>query len=113
MEQAIRSIYIEQIAKAVISKIIIAVPFLGLPVINQIFTAVFYKVAKMAYDEIEELAVIFKIEFKVEGQKEEYEQATENLRNVLKFPDKTAEEIKRAKDEYKKKLRDLIMLTAV
>lgn len=92
-----------------ISKIIIAVPFLGWPVINQIFTKLVYKLASMFIKEVETLAIFMKIDFKVNGQRERYEEATDQLREVLKTPN-TNEDVQRAKDEYKNKLRDLIML---
>lgn len=109
MEQAIKSIFFEQIVKAVISKIIIAVPFLGWPIINQIFTGLVYKLAKMFIKEMETLSVFIKIDFEVDGQRREYEKATEEMKEALKNP-QSYENLQKAKDEYREKLRNLIML---
>lgn len=112
METIVKSILFEEIIKAVMSKIITVIPVLGWPVINQIFSRVLYKVADMFYTELKTHSAFLQIDFEVETQRVEYDQATDDLRNVLSLPDVNEEEIQRAKDEYKKKLRDLIMLNA-
>ena len=106
-EEEASRIFFEVITKAVIKKIVTAVPFLGLPVIGNLFSLIVFKLAEKFWDEAKLYGSLLKIEFKVERQRVEYEEATEKLKQTLSVDDE--EEKKKARDEYREKLRNLIV----
>lgn len=111
MNIASKEILFDVITERVVSKIITLIPFLGWPIINQIVSKSIAKLIILSYETMHEMKVIAEIDFRGETQKKQYEEATDKLERALEEPI-NLEEIKRAKDEYKKKLRDLIMLNA-
>lgn len=110
VEKTIESLYYSAVVEAVIAKSIMAFPFLGLPVIKQIYSSMVKKIASKIYFEAETLGMFIKIDLTVDNQEREYTEATEELKVVIAKPEATEEEKQKAKDEFKKKLRALIML---
>ena len=109
-EVAARKLLYEVVLKSVMSKIVTAIPFFGLPFIYPILNFVFFKVADKIFNELADMGMLFKIDFKTEAQADAYIKATNELKEVLKLPDngENNAEIERRKEEYKKRLRDLI-----
>lgn len=99
----------EVVIKAVIEKIITAIPFFGLPIINPIFVFIVTQIAEKLYDQIVLVGGNIIIDLREDAKQREYEEATNILRFKLK-ENQDAEAIEKAKAEYKKKLGDLIRM---
>lgn len=86
---------------------IVEFPFLGLPIIKQMYSYIIQKVVGKIKDE-EQLFITFAIiDSDVQGRKKEYDTAVDNLKEVLQSP--VSEERKNeALEETKKRLRNLI-----
>jgi len=102
VEKVIRDI----VLKLLIQKIIQAVPWLGLSVINPVFVFFFSKIFDLIYDEMVVIGTFIKIEVKTQIEVDKYNKATIELKKAIDSQDK--EQINHAKDNYKKYLSDLI-----
>lgn len=87
-----------------------SVPFLALPVINQIYVAIVKMVAKNLYKNLKILGFNIKVDIEVAKQTDQYKEAVKNLKDVLKNENSTEQERKQASDDFDDSLRDLIML---
>lgn len=108
IDNIIHSILFDVVLKAVLARIIASVPFLALPIINPIFALILDKVASLFYDEMSKFIEFKVIDLQVGEQKNNYDAAVNNLKEVLSKPEQSPEEIQKAKDELKKRLHDLI-----
>lgn len=110
LEGIVKGIFKDVILKVVISKITEAVPFLALPIINPLFGLFAGWIGKFFLDEMINMFEIKLIDYKVDGQKNDYNEAVEKLKAVVDKPDKTPEELEAAKNELKEKLHNLVSL---
>lgn len=110
MGETIKKLYFEVVVEAAIASSIAALPFLGVPVIKQIYTFLVKHFAGNLFEEGEVYGLFYDIDSEVDEETTEYQEATDTLRTELERDDLTEEEKQRAKDEYKEKLRNLIML---
>lgn len=104
-----KKIIFDLVVKKAIAKVILAVPFLGLPVVNPVFVYVAQKLFTALYNEIEFEGELLMIGIKTDFQDKKYKEATTALGQAIK-QGKTDEELQKAHDEFKKRLHDLISL---
>jgi hypothetical protein len=108
----IKQIAIEQATKRAMSKIVALVPFFGLPVVNPVLGYFLAKYATILFEEGALLAQLGYIEVSVNADVRAVNNATDDLKKVLSNPFQNQEEIQKAKDEYKKRLADLIRINS-
>lgn len=108
VEKAVKALVFDVALKAIIAQIITKAPFLAWPVINPVFIYAITKVVELAYDEMIRVAGFIVIDFKTEMQRDAYEDARDELREELKKPERDEAAIAKAKEEFKKRLADLI-----
>lgn len=84
----------------VVSRILTAVPFFGLPVIKQITLFAISKLLRVFYDEAKLYQTFLKIDAKVDKEVKEVVEATEVLKENEDDPD--------AQENFKEKFRKLI-----
>lgn len=107
-EKELYSLFFEEVVSVVISNIISAVPFLGLPVINWFFVQAVKYLAKAFWKEASIVGMFIRIDFQ-EGEKQQrYEEAVQDLEDAVWSGDEAAKE--KARDEFKNTLRDLIRI---
>ena len=94
----------EIVWELLINKILVALPFLNIPIIRTVFKWIFRKFFDLVYDELMLFGAFIRIELKVNEQKEKYEQATIELKQAID----TKTGVESAKDNYKKHLANLI-----
>lgn len=102
------NIAFEIATKAAIASAVAAVPFLGLPVINQLFTWCCEQFVKPFRQELTLYFVFKVIDVVVDHQREEYDRAKDVLRAALNSTNQEA--IADAKEEYRKRLAELVKL---
>lgn len=106
----IDQVFREVILKIVIDKIVAKIPFLAFPIINPIFGWIVGWIGGQILDEMQNAIELKLIDMKVDGQKDDYNEAVEKLKVIVDKPDKTPEELEAAKNELKKRLHDLVSL---
>lgn len=105
--------------KAGIVYVISVLPILGVPPLKQIFTFIFEKLALVLYAQLSRFVVFSIIDIENQADLETYQSAVNSLRIVLETPAENYDhgpdgvnqrelEIEKAKQEYKKRLADLI-----
>ena len=108
--KVVRDLIFSAVLKAIMGRLVVAIPFLGLPIIGPLASLVIGKILSIAFDELQ-LIVEFKlIAADVAGQKEDYDKAVSDLKVVLDKPKELqdAAEIEKAKEALKAKLRELV-----
>ena len=108
MNEEIKRILIRKVVSEITSKVVLAIPFFGWPIVNQIFVAIAYKYVMKFFSEADLHGISITVNFKVESQKLKYEESVKNLKKVVMDTDKTKEEVEKAKNEFENSLRDLI-----
>lgn len=105
--------------KAGIASIISAIPVLGVTPLRQILTFIVEKIASILYEEFSRFVVFSIIDFQNDNDLRAYQSAVNSLRIVLDTPAENYDhgpeginqreiDIEKAKEEYKKRLKDLI-----
>jgi len=105
--------------KAGIAYVISVLPILGVPPLKQIFTYLFEKIALVLYEQLSRFVVFSIIDFENEADLKAYQNAVDSLKLVLNTPAENYDhgpegvnqreiDIEKAKEEYKKRLKDLI-----
>jgi len=95
--------------EAAIKAAIVYVPVLGAPIIKQLFTFCVEKFASLLYTQTELAVSFIVVDLKVNKQSEEYRAAVSELSTAI-VEQKSPEEIERAREEFKTRLRTLINL---
>lgn len=95
--------------EAAIKAAIAYVPFLGVPIIKQLFTFCVEKFASLLYTQTELAVSFIVVDLKVNKQSDEYREAVSQLSLAI-ATQKSPEEIERAREEFKARLRTLINL---
>lgn len=96
--------------KAVIASAVTALPLLGVPGINFVFTWVVNWVANQLLPHIETWFVDRAVDIQVNAEKEAYEKAKTELQAVLKKHVRNPKELQNASDDFDKRLADLIRI---
>lgn len=114
-EQIIHDATMNVAVEVALNAITVAVPFLGFPVIKQIFFFLSKKLIDSVYVEIAKKFAFTFIAMVEENHRSDYEEAKEKLRMAIDFPvatqkDESDAEIQKAITEYKAKLRALIVM---
>jgi len=104
-----KKLLFELLIEKAITKVIASVPFFGLPVINPIFIFAAEKLYSYLYDELEEEGTLLMIGIKTDHQRVKYQEATTELQTSIK-EGQSDEEIKKAREEFKKRLKNLVNL---
>lgn len=111
-KQVIEKIVFETIVKAVIKRIVAALPILGVPVIGPIFSFIVFRLADRIWEEIKIHSAFIYIEMKTDYERDSYDNAVNELKTVLE-DERTKEDqeaINEAKEEFKKRLARLVRL---
>lgn len=112
-ERIVHSTVMDVAVEAALNAITVAVPFLGFPVIKQVFFFVAKKLIDAVYVEIARGIAFQVIGMNVEKENAEYKEAVTALKNKIDFPTSTQKdeanaEIEKARLEFEEKLRILI-----
>lgn len=115
-ESVIKELITEVVVKAVVKKLVTAVPFFGLPIVNPIVSFFVMKVAKILYDEMSLSLSYTMIDSKVNQQTKDYDMAVLNLKYAIDIPVTSYDggevekqtEIEFRKTEFRNKLSSLI-----
>jgi hypothetical protein len=94
--------------KSVIAAAITALPFLGLPVLNQLFTWGVEWVAAKLLPHLQVFFVDTIIDIEVNAEKKAYARAREELQKVLTEKITNPAEVENASEEFDNRLADLI-----
>jgi hypothetical protein len=97
--------------KAVITRIVAAVPFLGFPVINPVFVYIITKLAGVIYEEISRVVAFSIIDHTVDQERQKYDDAVNQLKDAVKTGDQN--DIEKAKAEFKERLKNLVRIRPV
>lgn len=108
-ERIVHAIIFDVALSTVVDKLLLAVPWLGWPVIKQVFLFVLNKIVSLLYAEIEQGVALALIDQRVTAEKDAYIRAVEALKQELTKPNGEAE-VEKAKEEYRRRLRDLIRI---
>jgi hypothetical protein len=108
-ERVIKNLLLEVALKAALTQICVEIPALGLPVIRQLFFFLSTKLVEVVYDHLEQAVNFAIIDVKVDGKHRDYEAAVSKLREALI----KNEEIDKAQEEFKSRLRSLIHFDGV
>jgi hypothetical protein len=81
-------------------------PFLNLPIISAVFDKIVTAVANSLYTQLDKFVVIKVIDFQTQAQKDAYDSAVKELTAAHNSGDEDA--TNKAKEDFKKKLHDLI-----
>jgi len=106
MNEIVKKLVYEVIVKAAITRLVAAIPFLNLPIVNPLTVYFLGRFAEHLYDVISLYITFQVIDFQTAHQKIEYERAVSELLKAQQSQNK--EEQDRAKAEFKKRLGDLI-----
>lgn len=106
MNGIIKKLIFEVVVREVLNKILLAAPFLALPIINPLFTWGFTWVAGKIYDEMALVVSFQLIALKTDEQVRKYEAV---VREIQAAQDKEDLDEK-VREEYRKRLADLIRI---
>ena len=95
--------------KRALAKVIVSIPFFALPVVNPVFVYIAEKLYSILYDELKEEGSLLMIGIKTEYQAKKYQEAVDTFETVIKSGGKD-EDLQKAHDEFKERLRKLISL---
>lgn len=117
-EAVVKRLIYEVVVKAVIAKAVAALPFLGYPVIGPIFAFFVTKFADLVYEELARVVTFAVIDFQVERERAAFEEAAGKLKDTLATPpehydggpEEKEKKINEQKEEFKRRLADLIRL---
>jgi hypothetical protein len=109
IQKEIRALFFKEAVSAVIKKIVIQIPFLGYPVIGWMFASLVEWLAGKFWAEISLANLYLSIDIKEMSKLRDYQKSVRALKSALES--KQPEDIKqKAKDEFRKKLREVIVL---
>jgi uncharacterized membrane protein len=108
IEKLINTLVFDVAFDQLISRILNEVPFLGYPVIKQIFTFTTRKLLQLFYTFIEKELSKLVISAEVEAERKAYDAAVIALKEQLSKQEVNPDEIERARQEMRNRLRDLI-----
>lgn len=94
--------------KALVKRILIAVPFFANPILGPIITYVVTKVSEKFFTELYYHGIIMSVNFKVDSEVKNYKKAVSKFKQVTNNPMESEENKQKAIDEFKKSLSDLI-----
>lgn len=110
IEKTIHSLIFDVALEAALAEAIILVPFLGFPIIKQIFYFIARNLMELVYKQLALATIFTMIDIDVENQRLTYEAARTALKKELSKPEDLKNETERqaAVEEFRRKLRDLI-----
>lgn len=104
MSEIIKSLVWDVVLRAAIESLLVAVPFLNLPVVRQLVTYFLTKFGDFVYSQLDRYVAFTVIDLQTEHQRQEYEAA------VKRLAASTPEQLDLAKEQFKKTLHELIKL---
>jgi hypothetical protein len=118
-EEVTRKLIFDLAVKSAIASAIAQFPFLGIVGIRQIFSFIIEKTASLVYEQLSRFVVFSIIDLKNQSDLKAYQEATISLKMAIETPSehydhgehgiiKKEAEIEQAKDEFKKRLANLI-----
>lgn len=110
MDETVKRLIFEVVMSRVVSALLTAVPFLNLPIIKQIVTAVIMKIAERIWDVLARVVDFKIIDIQTAEQARAYEEAVQKLKDTQANPEATLEQVQAAQDAFKARMRDLIRL---
>jgi len=113
----LKKLIFEVVLKEVMKRLITQYAFLSLPVVGPIFAFMMGKLATLFYEEMARLAVFAILDVQVNAEKKALEVATSALKKLLEATpilgvseEQKNAALEKAKEEFKKKLADLVRL---
>lgn len=100
---------IEAAVSRLVAKIVSVAPFFGLSIVNPLLAYFLSKFFSLFIDEVQLLAELGFIEIKVNSQIHRAEEVAVELKKQLEGP-RDEEALSRAREEFKKRYRDLIRI---
>ena len=97
------------LVKRAITKVVVSLPFLGLPVVNPVFLYIAEKLYSVLYEELKEENQLMMMGIKTAAQEREYQAAVNEFKVVIKNGGND-EQIAKARDEFKNTLHKFISL---
>lgn len=114
-DEVIHSLIFDVALKAVLEKIVIAVPFLGYPVIRPVFALIVNKLFELLYEELSTFVQFEVIDFQNAEKNKEYQNAVQDLKDKLTIPaahwpteKERQDAIDQSKAKFKETLRNLV-----
>jgi len=112
IEQIIQGIVVNVAVKFAIADIVVAIPFLGFPVVGPIFALLAGWLGGKIATALVKLARVEIITFQTDAEKKAYDAAVGKLAVVVNQPVQDPALVKKAQDEFKADLHKLISLRA-
>lgn len=84
----------------------VQVPFLGWPIIKQIFSLLVGKIGDFIYEYLATIVTFSIIDLKIQAEKNAYDEAVTDLKKAHEGGN--PDEVQKAKEEFKKRFRSLI-----
>jgi len=107
-ENLVKALIFDVIIRGAIVRLVASVPFLALPVINQIVVFIVMRVAGIIYTELDYHVALTLINIRGKLQTKRYTKAVAQLKAVIKNEMATPEELENAKEEFKTTLRSFV-----
>lgn len=108
-DQVAKKLIFDVLVEKAITKVIAAIPFFGMPVINPIFVYAAEKLYSYLYDETEEEGTLLYIGIRTDHQRSKYQESVKELETAT-TQGQTDAQIKQAREEFKKRLKNFINL---
>lgn len=96
--------------KAAIEASVAAAPFLGLPVIKQLYTYLATELVSFVFKKLTAIGYNFVVDIKVGAERASFDEARDALKEELLKPEEAqdAEELRKLNEEFNRRARDLI-----
>ena len=106
MESVAQKLFHDVVIKAVIREMVIAIPFLGHPILNPVVIYIVTKIAMKVYKQAKLVGGMYVIKLKNDSERRAYDEAIVELKKALN----SGNNIEEAKNEFKKRLSDLVRI---
>lgn len=113
LDKAIKEVLFETVVKGAIESAITRIPFLAFPVINPVFAFVFKLGATLIYDELAKRGYAIFVDIKTDYDRKKYDEAVGELKETIEKDINDAEKLKKAKDDFKSRLGNLVRFPAL
>jgi hypothetical protein len=107
VEATVRAVVFDLLFDVVFDRALAAVPWLGYPVIKQVFSFVLRKLLSVSYEGLRELVMSSAINAKVQADRKAFEAAAERLRIEIELKTQ-GEKLEQAKIDFRNRFRDLV-----
>lgn len=107
VEAAVRAVAFDLLFDVLFDRALAAVPWLGYPVIKQVFSFVLRKILSESYEGLRELVMSSAINAKVQADRKAFQAAADRLRLEIELKTQ-GEKLEQAKIDFRNRFRDLV-----